>query len=334
MSIADLCDKLIEVAFHPTPETITRLVLATFISLVIEEQVSINEKLDKIIGSYYKDGLDHLQNARYILDEERKRGSIDTARESIDAAKGKFITASNLESPLLAIKAKFFVGVCFHLLNDKELALKWYEKAYEAGQGLESKLQKKAKFSTIDYVIILIPMLTVYGIPLDILYLAYRIYTCRKARRELADLQKELLEPLSNLLAHKSKLSPPLPFPQLTVTIAPPFQPAAPRPTTWGYLIFDTGKQNPLSGSRVLVGRADLGNPKLEVDLASLPESTTVSRVHATITYDGNTCTVTDLDSKNSTYINSKRLEPHQPSPIIDGDRLNFGRVSCIFKMA
>src|SRR5712691_6060352 len=129
MNIADFCDRLVDIAFDPTPAKITRLLLTTFMSLVIEEQKGIDKKLDTLIGSYYKDGLAHLENARGTSDEERKKKSIEAASE-------KFITASNVESPLLAAKARFFAAVCYDLLAEKELALKWYEDAYVASQAI------------------------------------------------------------------------------------------------------------------------------------------------------------------------------------------------------
>jgi pSer/pThr/pTyr-binding forkhead associated (FHA) protein len=41
---------------------------------------------------------------------------------------------------------------------------------------------------------------------------------------------------------------------------------------------------------------------------------------------------VTDLNSTNSTRINGKRLEPDKATPVKDGDKLTFGKVTCTFK--
>ncbi|MEE0930139.1 MAG: FHA domain-containing protein [Acutalibacteraceae bacterium] len=45
-----------------------------------------------------------------------------------------------------------------------------------------------------------------------------------------------------------------------------------------------------------------------------------ISRVHCKINKTGDQYTVTDLQSANGTYINKKRINPHQPYPINDGD--------------
>jgi pSer/pThr/pTyr-binding forkhead associated (FHA) protein len=58
----------------------------------------------------------------------------------------------------------------------------------------------------------------------------------------------------------------------------------------------------------------------------------TVSRIHATLEHIGSAYTLTDLNSTNSTRINSKRLEPDKATPINDGDTLHFGKVTCTFK--
>src|SRR6266568_2217916 len=88
----------------------------------------------------------------------------------------------------------------------------------------------------------------------------------------------------------------------------PANQPASTPTAPWGKLIFSDGKEVQLSGERALVGRSD---------------------------HDvGSTYTVTDLNSTNSTRINGKRLEPDKATPINDGDKLSFGKVTCTFKKA
>jgi hypothetical protein len=110
----------------------------------------------------------------------------------------------------------------------------------------------------------------------------------------------------------------------------PVSNPAAP----WGKLIYGDGKEVQLSGERVLVGRSDhdIGGINPEVDLSAIEGADTTSRIHATIEHVGSAYTVTDLNSTNSTRINGKRLEPDKATPINDGDKLSFGKVSCTFK--
>ncbi len=119
--------------------------------------------------------------------------------------------------------------------------------------------------------------------------------------------------------------------------IAKPVSQAATAPTTlWGKLIFSDGKEVQLSGESALVGRSDhdIGSINPEVDLSSFEGADTTSRVHATIEHIGSTYTVTDLNSTNSTRINGKRLEPDKATPVNDGDKLSFGKVTCTFKKA
>ena len=116
----------------------------------------------------------------------------------------------------------------------------------------------------------------------------------------------------------------------------PVSKPATSPAVTWGKLIFSDGKEVQLSGERALVGQSDhdIGSINPEVDLSSLEGADTTSRIHATIEHIGSTYTVTDLNSTNSTRINSKRLEPDKATPIKEGDKLSFGKVTCTFKKA
>jgi FHA domain len=118
------------------------------------------------------------------------------------------------------------------------------------------------------------------------------------------------------------------------IVAKPSSQPTLDPTATWGKLIFSDGKEVPLAGERVLVGRSDhdIGDFSPEVDLSAMQGADTTSRIHATIEHVGSVYTVTDLNSTNSTRINGKRLEPDKPTPINDGDTLHFGKVTCTFK--
>lgn len=50
-----------------------------------------------------------------------------------------------------------------------------------------------------------------------------------------------------------------------------------------------------------------------------------VSRCHVAITKDSNILMVTDLGSKNGTYLNGAKLNPHQPRVLRSGDELHLG---------
>ena len=54
-----------------------------------------------------------------------------------------------------------------------------------------------------------------------------------------------------------------------------------------------------------------------------------VSRIHAAITQRGRTLTLTDLGSKNGTYLNDQRLVPNQPRILRDGDTILLGNLTA-----
>lgn len=130
-------------------------------------------------------------------------------------------------------------------------------------------------------------------------------------------------------------MEPTLPA-QRPLEAKPTAKPAFDATATWGYLTFSDGKQVKLAGERALVGRYDhdIGGTQPEVDLSNTQGSDTVSRIHATLEHIGSAYTLTDLNSTNSTRLNGKRLEPDKPTPMKDGDAIEFGKVACTFKKA
>lgn len=119
-----------------------------------------------------------------------------------------------------------------------------------------------------------------------------------------------------------------------TIKARPANEPGAGLNQPWGALIFQNGQDVVLADERVLVGRYDhdLGGVQPEVDLGAFEGADTVSRGHATIEHIGSTYQLTDLNSTNLTRINGQRLEPSVPTPINDGDTLQFGKIQCTFK--
>src|SRR5436190_21174709 len=116
----------------------------------------------------------------------------------------------------------------------------------------------------------------------------------------------------------------------------PASQPASAPTTPWCKLILSDGKEVQLSGERALVRRSrhDVGAINPEVDLSSLEAADTTSSRHTTIEHIGSTYTVTDLNSTNSTRLNGKRLEPDKATPVNDGDKLSYGKLTCTFQKA
>ena len=54
-----------------------------------------------------------------------------------------------------------------------------------------------------------------------------------------------------------------------------------------------------------------------------------ISRYHMKIDREGETFTISDLNSTNGTYINGERLAPHLPRTVRRGDELKIGK--CIY---
>jgi tetratricopeptide (TPR) repeat protein len=122
----------------PIPAPITTAILETLIGLLDQEQKN-SEQLRKLIGSYYKTGMEYLTDAKYIHQAGRRA-------EWIQRALDRFMTASEVEEKLLKAKSQFFVGVCYDLLDERDSATRWYEKGYEsASQQLDQLKPSIAK---------------------------------------------------------------------------------------------------------------------------------------------------------------------------------------------
>ncbi len=66
-----------------------------------------------------------------------------------------------------------------------------------------------------------------------------------------------------------------------------------------------------------------------DIDLAAYnAEDLGVSRLHAAIKRMDNTVAITDLNSKNATYINGQRLHAHEVRVLRDGDEIRLGRLA------
>jgi len=52
-----------------------------------------------------------------------------------------------------------------------------------------------------------------------------------------------------------------------------------------------------------------------------------VSKLHAHFRVESQGMLLVDLESSNGTYINGQLLKPNQPSPVLIGDSLHFGKV-------
>lgn len=95
-------------------------------------------------------------------------------------------------------------------------------------------------------------------------------------------------------------------------------------------VLSDTGEQVGLpEKDELLLGREDPAS-SIFPDFDTTPfngEEDGVSRKHARIFHQGNEFYIEDLNSINSTFLNKKKLEPNNPSPIVDGDELMLGKL-------
>ncbi len=85
----------------------------------------------------------------------------------------------------------------------------------------------------------------------------------------------------------------------------------------------------PAEDVEIVIGRS-ARDSVLYPDVDLVPygaEEAGVSRLHATLKRQGNTITITDMNSVNHTYINGQQLHPHEVRVLRDGDELRLGRL-------
>jgi DNA-binding winged helix-turn-helix (wHTH) protein len=90
----------------------------------------------------------------------------------------------------------------------------------------------------------------------------------------------------------------------------------------YAHVVLYDNHQCPLHEGENLVGR----EPTAEVFLPSA----SVSRRHAVVTVHGDQATLTDLESKNGTFIDAKPL--HSEAPLADGNVIRFGKVEVQYR--
>ena len=193
--MSSLCGQLINVAIDTNTDPLTGFLLKSLIDLLKEEQETLDQKVDKLIASYFKGGVSYLQDATQVSRERQQKW--------IEAALAEFRKASTLENGLMAAKAMFAVGVCYIMLNERGLALTWFEQSYQAGQQMEIKLVKKSTLSKMDAAtIISLPLTTIYGAA----WLGYRKYQRNKVRQLVLQLRDFMNFATNVLHAYQSQL--------------------------------------------------------------------------------------------------------------------------------
>ena len=84
----------------------------------------------------------------------------------------------------------------------------------------------------------------------------------------------------------------------------------------------------------IVLGRIDiLSGVGADLDLEPYGGSLAgLSRHHARLSWQDNSCQIEDLNSVNWTYLNNQRLIPEQPALLKDGDALRLGNVLLTFR--
>jgi hypothetical protein len=82
--------------------------------------------------------------------------------------------------------------------------------------------------------------------------------------------------------------------------------------------------------TEIIMGRTDLMSDDAgHFDLTRFgAHDRGVSRTHALLRFADDKITLTDLNSANGTYLNTKRLLPNDPQPLKDGDEIMLGSLS------
>jgi len=86
-------------------------------------------------------------------------------------------------------------------------------------------------------------------------------------------------------------------------------------------------------GSPAIIGRFDPTVGPIDVDLASLPEGSYVSRKHAKLTFEDGVWKITDLGSSNGTFILRDDFERVEEAELADGDEIALGNARFVFRL-
>ncbi|HLO27519.1 MAG TPA: FHA domain-containing serine/threonine-protein kinase [Anaerolineales bacterium] len=91
-------------------------------------------------------------------------------------------------------------------------------------------------------------------------------------------------------------------------------------------LLAETGKSFPVAEETVVLGRnSSARNIQNDIDLSDLDVKKIISRRHAMIQRENNEFVLHDLDSRNGTFVNGKRLSSNEPHMLVYGDVIEFG---------
>jgi len=104
----------------------------------------------------------------------------------------------------------------------------------------------------------------------------------------------------------------------------------------FGYAFEGAARPAPMPGYRLIWGDRAVSLEEGENVLGrdpsargSIPDAS-LSRKHACVTIRGDTVTIEDLDSKNGTFVDGKRIQ--EPTILADGDAIRLGLVNLVFR--
>lgn len=85
-----------------------------------------------------------------------------------------------------------------------------------------------------------------------------------------------------------------------------------------------------LPKQEMVVGRLDPATGEIpEIDLSPYAAyQMGISRRHAIIRWEDEQLHLIDLGSRNGTYVNGKKAQPHQPFKLRDGDEMRLGKMA------
>ena len=84
---------------------------------------------------------------------------------------------------------------------------------------------------------------------------------------------------------------------------------------------------------QAVIGRSDgAGTPIIDLTPHGGGQGHGVSRRHAQVTVLGSQVVILDLNSTNGTHVNGKPISTKTPVPLADGDTVDVGEVTLIFR--
>ncbi|MBL8087281.1 MAG: FHA domain-containing protein [Chthonomonas sp.] len=86
-------------------------------------------------------------------------------------------------------------------------------------------------------------------------------------------------------------------------------------------------------GASATIGRFDPSLGPIDVDLATIPEGSYVSRKHAVITCEASVWKVVDLGSSNGTFVRRADFEKVEAAELTDGTEIAFGNARFVFNV-